>query len=88
LPAPRRVICGAGFILVSYEATVVRVGMIHAGLAVLASFTSIQPDSRVMTIGAVSEFFLAALVKLSFTSIEVVVELFMALSFLRLSSQL
>jgi hypothetical protein len=32
-----------------------RVGMIHAGAADLTSPTSIQPDRRVMTIGASSE---------------------------------
>jgi len=32
-----------------------RVGTIHAGAADLASPTSIQPDNRVMTIGASSE---------------------------------
>jgi hypothetical protein len=32
-----------------------RVGTIHAGAADLASPTSIQPDRRVMTIGASSE---------------------------------
>jgi hypothetical protein len=60
----------------------VLVGMIHAGLAVLTSPISIQPESRVITIGAVSEFLRAALAKFWFISIEVVVELFMAVSFI------
>ena len=60
----------------------VLVGIIHAGLAVVTSPTSIQPDSRVITIGAVSELFPAILEKFSFISIKVVVELFMAVSFL------
>jgi hypothetical protein len=60
----------------------VLVGIIQAGLAVVTSPTSIQPDNRVITIGAVSELFLAILEKFSFISIEVVVELFMAVSFL------
>jgi hypothetical protein len=50
-------------------------------LAVVTSPISIQPDSRVITIGAVSELFLAMLEKFSFISLEVVVELFMAVSF-------
>ena len=57
------------------------VGMIQAGFAVLTSPISIQPDSLVITIGAVSELTLAILERFSFISIEVVVELFMALSF-------
>lgn len=70
----------AGF---GYRAcTGVPVGIIQAGLAVLTSPISIQPDSRVITIGAVSELFLAVLEKFSFISIEVVFELFMAVSFL------
>jgi hypothetical protein len=32
-----------------------RVGTIHAGAAVFDSLTSIQPDKRVITIGASSE---------------------------------
>jgi hypothetical protein len=60
----------------------VLVGIIQAGLLVLTSPISIQPDSRVITIGAVSELFRAILEKFSFISIEVVVELFMAVSFL------
>jgi hypothetical protein len=60
----------------------VPVGIIQAGLTVVASPISIQPDSRVITIGAVSELFLAIVEKFSFISIEVVVELFMAVSFL------
>ncbi len=59
----------------------VRVGKIHDGLAALISPTSIHPDSRVMTMGAVSELFREVLAKLWFISIEVVVELFMAVSF-------
>jgi hypothetical protein len=61
------------------------VGIIQAGLAVVTSPISIQPDSRVITIGAVSELFPAILEKFSFISIEIVVELFMALSFLVMS---
>jgi len=56
--------------------------MIQAGLAVVTSPISIQPDSRVITIGAVSELFLAIPEKFSLISMEVVVELFMAVSFL------
>ena len=48
----------------------------------MTSPISIQPDSRVITMGAVSELFLAIPEKFSFISIEVVVELFMAVSFL------
>src|SRR5881394_1801259 len=47
------------------------VGIIQAGFAVLTSPISIQPDSRVITIGAVSELTLAILERFSFISIEV-----------------
>lgn len=60
----------------------VLVGMIHAGLAVLTSPISIQPESRVITMGAVSEFVRVAFARFWLISIEVLVELFMAVSFL------
>jgi hypothetical protein len=60
----------------------VLVGIIQAGFAVVTSPISIQPDSRVITIGAASELFPAIAEKFSFISIEAVVELFMAMSFL------
>lgn len=61
----------------------VRVGMIQAGLADLASPTSIQPDSRVITIGASSERLAEERVwMLTIRFVDAVVEFVMAVSFL------
>jgi hypothetical protein len=60
-----------------------RVGTIHAGAADLASATSIQPDRRVMTIGASSERRVEGRVLTpTIWCIVVVVEFVMAFSFL------
>jgi hypothetical protein len=56
--------------------------MIQARASVLTSPTSIQPDKRVMTMGALSEFFRSVRPKLRVVICIDVVELVMAVSFL------
>jgi hypothetical protein len=56
--------------------------MIQPRGSALISFTSIQPDSRVITIGAASEFLRFVQAKLSFVlCIDVVVEFVIVFSF-------
>lgn len=60
-----------------------RVGMIHAGAADLTSPTSIQPDRRVMTIGASSERLVEGRVlPPTIRCVDAVVEFVMAFPFL------
>jgi hypothetical protein len=58
-----------------------RVGTIHAGAADLISPTSIQPDNRVMTIGASSERLDEGREVPTVRCVEAVVEFVMAFSF-------
>lgn len=58
-----------------------RVGTIQAGVADLQSPTSIQPDNRVMTIGASSERLLEGRDVPTVPCVEAVVEFVMAFSF-------
>jgi len=58
-----------------------RVGTIQTGVADLQSPTSIQPDNRVMTIGASSERFDEAREVPTVRCVEAVVELVMAFPF-------
>ena len=61
----------------------IRVGRIHAGAADLASPASIQPDNRVMTIGASSELlFEGRLLPPTIRCVVAVVEFVMAFPFL------
>jgi hypothetical protein len=60
-----------------------RVGTIHAGAAVFDSLTSIQPDKRVITIGASSERLVEIWVLTPIIwCVDVVVEFVMAFPFL------
>ena len=78
LRGTRRLLTGA------YRAwAFVRVGTIHAGADDLASPTSIQPDKRVMTIGASSERLVEGRVVIPIVRcVDAVVEFVMAFSLL------